>query len=61
MKEPLKHPVLPFEWSGVWDEMDAAHYVYAGVHWLEDFGPFSAGEHFEHLNVDFESGEIVLW
>lgn len=61
MSESPKHPVLPFEWSGEWDLIEVAHVVYFGVRWLEDFGCLRAGEIFEHLNIDYDVGEIVLW
>jgi hypothetical protein len=55
-----KEIIFPFQWEG-WDSIDSLMNNYYGVEFLEDFGPFKAGEKLSSLSVDYGNGIIEAY
>lgn len=52
-----KHEVFPFEYDS-WDQVDTEMFIFYGVVWLEQWGPFTKSQ--THTSVVICFGEAVL-
>lgn len=60
MDERCQEKTIPILWSG-WDEVDTMHVSFTGVEFTSDWGPFSSGDKFVALSIDFQTGKIEAW